>query len=92
MIQFGGFARDVLHVFVLLFFVFLVVSSVFSPIVSPVSGLSLVSVPSARFRARGPGGIFYMMMYNHIICVQCSACMWSALSCLALLLKLLATR
>ena len=60
MIQFGGFARDVLHVFFHLFFVFLVVSSVSSPIVSPVSGLSLVSVPSARLRAQGPGGFFYM--------------------------------
>ena len=60
MIQFAGFARDVLHVFFLLFFVFLFVFSVSSPIVSSVSGLSLVSVPSARLRAQGPGGLFYM--------------------------------
>ena len=60
MIQFGGFARDVLHVFFLLVFVFLFVSAVSSPIVSSESGLSLVGVPSARLRAQGPGGLFYM--------------------------------
>ena len=58
MIQFAGFARDVLHAFFL--FVFLFVSSVSSPIVSSVSSLSLVGVPAARLRAQGPGGLFYM--------------------------------